>query len=481
MEIHSTNRDLSLHRTGISSILSDPMSSPSDRKDTKRRRTASAHPSPGTLARNRRMSSQSEFEKNQRVEWADDKNFYYLGRVVTGLLEPGDELAVYFEREGVLRVKASRCFAARDGASHDGIHRKRAVERSAMEYALAKAQRTQERETLEHARAARASSVLCAMRTYSVAVALCHLMSAARRTRAEHRHSRLVDSLSLRLWQVRFALHFGRRWMQLARERRRSRLVNSLMHALWRVRIAVHFGRCWLGWMRAMKFARAHLTSNVQRARKRAAINRITAEAARATAAMRRLAIAARTLQPLARQHFIPGEVSTRVDPLRIKDEEALLKELSEIGSSFGKVLHPIVHDRSTALQGAADDRDEKKSDKPEPLIDPLRYAAELAALPSMEPLLVLLHSAVAPAGSMHLSAREAVRPQRHSKKQSGYGRRLLQSLACLDAMMRRAKNPNDLHPMHADISQVLEPVVTSKVLQSLMIFIQCTPTFRRC
>ena len=152
---------------------------------------------------------------------------------------------------------------------------------------------------------------------------------------------------------------------------------------------------------------RRRLATNVKRARKRCAIRRITAAAASAANAIHELARLVGKLEPLAREHYLPGpRIEERLDRLRVSDERDLLSELGRVGGAFGRVLHPILHDRASALVHEQDELDRKRSngaEKRETAIDPLKWCSSVAALSSMLPLLHFFHGACAPLGKMHL------------------------------------------------------------------------------
>ena len=78
--------------------------SPLQNPPAKRSRGALHHPPPGSRRTSRLVAGKSQYDKGEQAEVVFDSNWYYLGRVVTGMLEDGDLIAVNFH-DGTSRVK----------------------------------------------------------------------------------------------------------------------------------------------------------------------------------------------------------------------------------------------------------------------------------------------------------------------------------------------------------------------------------------
>ena len=83
--------------------MSSEAGSPADRPQTKRARSA-AHPSPGSRRARRQIAGKSIYDKAEHAEVVFNSKWWYLCRVVTGVLEAGGAIAVK-ANDGIHRAK----------------------------------------------------------------------------------------------------------------------------------------------------------------------------------------------------------------------------------------------------------------------------------------------------------------------------------------------------------------------------------------
>ena len=101
--------------------MPDRFKSPPQNPPAKRSRGALHHPPPGSRRTTSRLvAGKSQYDQGEQVEVAFDSNWHYLGRVVTGMLEDGDLIAVNFH-DGTTRVKVCSlvaCWRSPGGYHH---------------------------------------------------------------------------------------------------------------------------------------------------------------------------------------------------------------------------------------------------------------------------------------------------------------------------------------------------------------------------